>query len=75
LSFDAKPGQSIRVDADIDLYADHLRHFFGEVFWNHLAGVKTSPYRVYQVLLAKGILPEYSLAPKVSDQVSSLDRA
>ncbi len=53
-----------RVDADIDLYRDLFLHFFGEVFWNHLSGVKTDPFHVYQLLVRDGIQPEYRLRPK-----------
>ena len=61
MSFDASDEEHVRVDADIDIYADKLRHFFGEVFRNHLTGVKTDPFDVYQRLMQNGIRPPYSL--------------
>ncbi len=61
VSFDARNADAVRVDADIDIYADFVRHFFGEVVWNHLASVKTDPFDVYWLLLEDHIAPEYSL--------------
>ncbi len=61
MSFDAKDPDRVRVDADIDIYTDWVRHFFGEVVWNHLADVKTDPLDVYWLLLEDNILPEYSM--------------
>ena len=61
LSFDADDPQNLKIDADIDIYTDVLRHLFGEVFKNHLTNVKTDPYRVYQVLTESGIRPAYRL--------------
>lgn len=57
LSYRKKPGGSISVDADIDLYRDPLRHFFGEVLVNHLTGGKTDPYRVREILDQQGVRP------------------
>ena len=61
LSFDADDPQNLKIDADIDIYTDVLRHLFGEVFKNHLTNVKTDPYRVYQILTESGIRPAYRL--------------
>lgn len=61
LSFNADDPQNLRIDADIDIYTDVLRHLFGEVFKNHLTKVKTDPYSVYQVLTEAGIRPPYRL--------------
>lgn len=61
LSFNAGNAKRVKVDADIDIYTDVLRHLFGEVFRNHLTGMKTNPYRVYQILTGMGIRPEYRL--------------
>lgn len=63
LSFDATNKNRIKMDADIDIYADVFRHFFGEVFLNNLADVKTSPFQVYGILVEAGFLPEYKLVP------------
>lgn len=62
LSF-AEPDESgsVLVDADIDIYADVLRHMFGEVFVNHLTNARTDPFRVYHVLAEAGNRPEYEL--------------
>lgn len=49
------------MDADIDIYTDVFRHLFGEVFKNHLTGMKTDPFRVYHVLIDGGIRPAYRL--------------
>ncbi len=61
LSFDARNKKLFKVDADIDIYSGPLRHFFGEVFWNHLADMKTDPFQVHQILVKARIWPEYSL--------------
>lgn len=61
LTFDSRKAKQVKVDADIDIYADVFRHLFGEVFWNHLTDVKTSPFQVYPKLREAGIEPEYSL--------------
>lgn len=50
-----------QVDADIDIYTNYFLHFFGEVVWNHLMDVKTSPFRVYRILRKDKIFPEYGL--------------
>ncbi|MDA2912516.1 hypothetical protein MYX77_00900 [Acidobacteriia bacterium AH_259_A11_L15] len=63
LSFNRRRKKQIKVDADIDIYTDYFRHFFGEVFWNNLADVKTNPFQVYGVLVQDGTLPEYELRP------------
>lgn len=63
LTFDTRNKRRIKVDADIDIYTDLFRHFFGEVFWNNLADVKTNPFQVYGILVQDGTLPEYTLRP------------
>ena len=47
----------VNIDADIDLYRDPLRHFFGEVVVNHLTGKKTDAYKVRSVLDDHGVAP------------------
>ena len=54
-------GGEVRVDADIDIYTDVLRHVFGEVFVNHLTNTRTDPFRVYNILTDAGIQPDYEL--------------
>lgn len=62
LSFSSEGKTNVNVDADIDIYTDLLRHAFGEVFWNSLTGLTTSPFKVYQVLTEEDVQPEYLLA-------------
>ena len=61
LSFNTSNKARHKVDADIDIYTDALRHLFGEVIKNHLTGIPTDPFRVYQVLTDTGVSPAYRL--------------
>ena len=47
----------IKVDVDIDLYRDPLRHMFGEVLQNHLTGQKTDAFKVRRILDEQGVTP------------------
>ena len=61
LSLSSRGKARVNVDADIDIYSELLFHLFGEVFWNSLTGLTTSPFKVYKVLLKDDIEPEYSV--------------
>ena len=71
LSFNDDDPNNLKVDADIDIYTDVLRHLFGEVFRNHLTGVKTDPFRVHGVLAEDDILPEYRLHAAAAEAQSA----
>ena len=55
----ASPGDLARitVDADIDLYRGTVAHLFGEVLVNHLTGMKTDQFKVWDTLLANDVTP------------------
>jgi len=47
----------VTVDADIDLYRGTVAHLFGEVLVNHLTGMKTDQFKVWDTLLANDVTP------------------
>jgi hypothetical protein len=47
----------ITVDADIDLYRGTVAHLFGEVLVNHLTGLKTDQFKVWDTLVANDVAP------------------
>lgn len=53
------PGDPARitVDADIDLYRGTVAHLFGEVLVNHLTGMKTDQFKVWDTLAANEVAP------------------
>ena len=61
LSFNTRNKARHKVDADIDIYTDALRHLFGEVLRNHFSGIPTDPFRVYQILTETGVPLAYRL--------------
>ena len=40
-----------------DLYRSAARHLFGEVLVNHLTGMKTDQFKVWEALAARQVVP------------------
>jgi len=57
VSYAARPGNRVVVDADMDLYRSVVPHLFGEVLVNHLTGNTTDQFKVRSILDDQSIGP------------------